>query len=118
MFSFYSNIIFMLTAPVVSPLNTNSTCPVCPINCSQDIYCEKIVFPETLSTVISILLFISEVLPFIRNIKANGVVDAVHKFIFHSSPDNISNEHSSHEPPSIEPTTTLLDKSSVNYNSI
>jgi hypothetical protein len=105
MFSFYSNIIFMLNVPTVSTLNTNSSCPVCPINCT--IYCDQIVLPDTLSTLISILLLISEVLPFIKNIRANGVVDAIHKFIFHK-PDTRSTE----------PTNTLLNKSSVNYNSI
>lgn len=34
-------------------------------------------------------LFISEILPFIKKIKANGIIQALHLFIFHNEPETV-----------------------------
>ena len=44
--------------------------------------CEQLIKPETISAVVSILFFVSESLPFIKSIKPNGRVDAIHLYIF------------------------------------
>jgi hypothetical protein len=46
--------------------------------CSTD---ETLLKPEI---ILSIFLIISEILPFIKRIKSNGIVQAIHIFIFHN----------------------------------
>lgn len=107
MFSLFRYIIFTLTVSIVAPKYTKSTCPIClpcdvaPINCTKLDY-ENLV-SERISTVLSILLFVSEILPFIASVRANGIAQAIHTYLFHRQP---------------EPTTVHVSRSSVDYGSI
>jgi len=38
---------------------------------------------EIISLVFSALLLLSEILPFVSSIKANGIAQAIHMFVFH-----------------------------------
>ena len=48
---------------------------------------EHLLTPQTITSMLSILLFISETLPYIKSMKANGIVQSIHMYIFHRNDD-------------------------------
>jgi len=79
----------------------NYTCQIYNITQIKCITTDYDTFLEKFSGVLSVLLLISEILPFIKNIKSNGIVQAVHMNIFYRD----------------EPLTNV-SKSRENYGSI
>ena len=49
---------------------------------------EQLLKPQTITSMLSILLFISETLPYIKSMKANGIVQSIHMYIFHRNDDD------------------------------
>ena len=54
---------------------------------------EQLLKPQTITSMLSILLFISETLPYIKSMKANGIVQSIHMFIFHRDDDDTQDVH-------------------------
>ena len=48
---------------------------------------DQLLTPDTITSILSILLFISEILPYVRSIRANGIIQSIHMFIFHRNDD-------------------------------
>ena len=96
----YRNLLFVFTLSMAVPQNISyPVCPPCNVvpNCKKDIecgvnaqcnngLCEQLLFPWTVSS-LSILLLVSEILPFMTNIKANGLMDAMKVFVTSHSSD-------------------------------
>ena len=54
---------------------------------------EQLLKPHTITSMLSILLFISETLPYIKSMKANGIVQSIHMYIFHRDDDDTQDVH-------------------------
>ena len=73
-------IIFALS--IVAARDTKPECPVCapPIKCKEPL--DEQITTEILSVVLSMLLVVSEILPFLSYIKANGLAEFIYMILF------------------------------------
>jgi hypothetical protein len=78
-------IIFALYVYADASKNTHTSCPVCILCNTTSINStspsDEQITTERISAVLSILLFISELLPFLASIKANGIAESIHMIL-------------------------------------